>query len=59
MDLWSSVIVSFLVLWMLGVSFASSVGGLIHLLLAMAFILIMVKLSSGATTISNLNREVI
>lgn len=59
MDLWSNVIVSLLALWMLGVSFASSVGGLIHLLLAMAFILIMVRLLSGSTTVSSLNREVI
>jgi hypothetical protein len=59
MDLWSNVIVSLLALWVLGISFASSVGGLIHLLLAMAFILIMVRLSSGATIVSNFNREVI
>lgn len=47
MDLVTTAIVLLIVLWLLGVSFASSIGGIIHLLLVIVVILIAVRLLRG------------
>lgn len=47
MDWLTGLILIIVVLWVLGISFASSVGGLIHLLLVVALILIVLRLARG------------
>lgn len=47
MDLLVALIVVFLALWLLGVSFASSVGSLVHLILVIVVMLIVVRLIRG------------
>ncbi|MBI2445181.1 lmo0937 family membrane protein [Candidatus Micrarchaeota archaeon] len=47
MDWVVALVLILVVLWALGLSFASSVGSLIHLLLVIAVILIVVRLVKG------------
>lgn len=43
-DWLTALIIIILVFWLLGISFASSIGSLIHLLLVVAVILIVVRI---------------
>lgn len=47
MNLLTILIIIFLALWVLGISFAATLGGLIHILLVVAVIIIIIRLIKG------------